>query len=145
MRSVYRVRVCWLVNGLVGHKVFGDQFIFSIFPWGSFVGQQEKFVFRIYVYILTMKTMKTYKIYAIRLLYWYNTSLERALFVWNSTVIMKNLTRPCWLNFKMLHLSIRAAKFAVTFLWNRGISLKIQAALKLHKTISLVTSVLYLW
>ena len=63
--------------------------------------------------------------------------MERALFFWNSTVILKNLTRPCWLNLKMFRLSIRTAKFAVTFLWNRGSSLKIQAALKLPKTIRL--------
>ena len=41
-----------------------------------------------------MKTMKTYKIYAIRLAW-----NGRYLF-WTSTVILNNLTRPCWLNFK---------------------------------------------
>ena len=39
--------------------------------------------------------MKTYKIYAIRLAW-----KERYFFFWNSTVILNNLTRPCWLNFK---------------------------------------------
>ena len=41
-----------------------------------------------------MKTMKTYKIYAIRLAW------KGRYFFWNSTVILNNLTRPCWLNFK---------------------------------------------
>ena len=57
-----------------------------------------------------MNTMKTYKIYAIRLAW------KGRYFLGNSTVILNNLLSLVGLVLKMLHLSIRAAKFAVTFL-----------------------------